>query len=59
MIAASTISPPHLTQSTGSTSKLDGGVASVTARWKASDADKGRTLSSTWKLEDGLWCLAP
>jgi len=41
------------------TSKLDGGVASVTARWKATGADKGRTSSQTWKLEDGLWCQAP
>lgn len=41
------------------TSKLDGTTASVTARWKASGSDKGRTSSQTWKLEDGLWCQAP
>lgn len=41
------------------TLKLAGGVASVTARWKASGSDKGLTSSQTWKLEDGLWCQAP
>jgi hypothetical protein len=40
-------------------SKIDGGSAKVTARWKASSGDKGRTSSQTWKLEDGLWCQAP
>ncbi len=41
------------------TSKLDGDVATVTARWKTTGAAKGRTSSQTWKLEDGLWCQAP
>jgi hypothetical protein len=40
-------------------SKIDGGVAKVTARWKSSAGDKGRDASQTWKLEDGLWCQAP
>lgn len=40
-------------------SKIDGGSAQVTARWKASVNDKGRNSSQTWKLEDGLWCQAP
>ena len=40
-------------------SKIDAGVASVKARWKSSTSDKGRDVSQTWKLEDGLWCQAP
>lgn len=40
-------------------SKIDSGVAKVTARWKSGSADKGRDASQTWKLEDGLWCQAP
>jgi len=40
-------------------SKIEGGVASVTARWKAGADDKGRTAAQAWKLEDGLWCQAP
>ena len=40
-------------------SKIEGGVAMVTARWKSGSADKGRTSTQSWKLEDGLWCQAP
>jgi hypothetical protein len=40
-------------------SKIDAGIAKVTARWKAGSADKGRDATQTWKLEDGLWCQAP
>ncbi|MDD5304124.1 MAG: hypothetical protein PHS14_13570 [Elusimicrobia bacterium] len=40
-------------------SKIDGGVAKVTARWKSGAGDKGREATQTWKLEDGLWCQAP
>lgn len=40
-------------------SKIEGGVAMVTARWKSGSADKGRTSTQNWKLEDGLWCQAP
>lgn len=40
-------------------SKIEGGVALVTARWKSGAADKGRTATQNWKLEDGLWCQAP
>ncbi len=40
-------------------SKLDNGVATIKARWKAGANDKGRDASQTWKLEDGLWCQAP
>ena len=40
-------------------SKLDGGVATVKARWKSGGADKGREATQLWKLEDGLWCQAP
>lgn len=40
-------------------SKIDAGVAKVTARWKSGPDDKGREASQTWKLEDGLWCQAP
>ena len=40
-------------------SKIDGGTASVTARWKSGGEDKGRTAAQNWKLEDGLWCQAP
>ena len=39
-------------------STIDGGVAKVTARWKSGGAGKGRDLSQTWKLENGLWCQA-
>ena len=40
-------------------SKIEGGVALVTARWKSGAEDKGRTSTQNWKLEDGLWCQAP
>ncbi|MDP3543348.1 MAG: hypothetical protein Q8T11_12840, partial [Elusimicrobiota bacterium] len=40
-------------------SKIDGGVATVTGRFSSGGADKGRTAKQTWKLEDGLWCQAP
>lgn len=40
-------------------SKIDGGVATVTGRFSSGGADKGRTARQTWKLEDGLWCQAP
>lgn len=40
-------------------SKIEGGVAMVTARWKSGAEDKGRTSTQNWKLEDGLWCQAP
>lgn len=40
-------------------SKIDAGVAKITARWKAGPSDKGRDATQAWKLEDGLWCQAP
>jgi len=40
-------------------SKIDNGVAKVTARWTAGGGDKGRNATQDWKLEDGLWCQAP
>jgi hypothetical protein len=40
-------------------SRIDDGVAKITARWKSGAANKGRDWTQTWKLEDGLWCQAP
>ncbi len=40
-------------------SSLEGGAATVVARWKSSADGKGREVSQTWRLEDGLWCRAP
>lgn len=40
-------------------SRIDGGIATVTGRFSRGGADKGRTAKQTWKLEDGLWCQAP
>lgn len=40
-------------------SKIDAGVAKVTALWTSGPDDKGRESTQSWKLEDGLWCQAP
>ncbi|MBI3289755.1 MAG: zinc ribbon domain-containing protein [Elusimicrobia bacterium] len=40
-------------------SKLDGGTATVSARWSGGSGDRGVDVAQRWRLEDGLWCRAP